>query len=169
MDTFIWPFHKFSTEYQTNSVGVPLGGGYVFTPKPTAPAVRLITLKFPAMAYLVYKDGFDRAIYIAENPDIASISNVPDYAWFHFSTIGFLEGRAAVVKGTRLTSKDYPFCVGCLEMFYLKHQLWSPFIYKHPAWGDMTVKFSKPLVVPENNGPMTPVVSSFEIVLQEQA
>jgi len=171
MDIFPFIYHKFTTEYQTNSVTVPLGGGYQFTPKPTAPALRQVTLKFSAMAYLVYKAGFDQATYMAENPDVAAdagFNAMPEPAWYHFSKLGFLEQRSCLIDGQRVVYQDYARCVGCLELFYLKHQLWDPFIYKHPAWGDLTVRFSKPLVVPENNGPMTPVVGAFDVVLLEQ-
>lgn len=38
--------------------------------------------------------------------------------------------------------------LGALEDFYLAHKMHTTFIYPHPVYGDVRVKFAKPLVIP---------------------
>lgn len=39
--------------------------------------------------------------------------------------------------------------LGALEDFYQAHKLHTAFIYPHPVYGNVSVKFSKPLVIPK--------------------
>jgi hypothetical protein len=36
-----------------------------------------------------------------------------------------------------------------LEDFYALHKMWATFIYPHPVYGNLSVSFNKPLVIPE--------------------
>ena len=54
-----------------------------------------------------------------------------------------------------------------LKDFYLKHKSYKPFIYPHPVYGDMVVRFAKPLALPKKNAGGIGVVQGFTIELQE--
>ena len=36
-----------------------------------------------------------------------------------------------------------------LTAFYAEHRMWKSFTYPHPVYGDVQVKFNKPLSIPE--------------------
>ncbi|WCD44160.1 hypothetical protein Lumi_021 [Xylophilus phage Lumi] len=55
-----------------------------------------------------------------------------------------------------------------LDDFYLAHELWSDFIYPHPVYGNVVVKFNKPLEIPEGLPGGNGVTKSFSIELMEQ-
>lgn len=58
--------------------------------------------------------------------------------------------------------------VHALYTFYAAHGLWDTFIYPHPVFGNVTVKFKDPLVVPEGIVGGGGVVGDFQITLEEQ-
>jgi hypothetical protein len=47
-----------------------------------------------------------------------------------------------------------------LEIFYETHQLYEPFIYNHPVWGQQVVRFAEPLPpmkgIAKGNGAVEP-------------
>lgn len=55
-----------------------------------------------------------------------------------------------------------------LDDFYLAHKLWKSFIYPHPVYGELTVKFNKPLKIPEGIPQGDGAVKAFSIELIEQ-
>lgn len=58
--------------------------------------------------------------------------------------------------------------MACLEDFYNAHKLYKSFIYSHPVYGDLVVKFNKPLHIPEGIPGGTGAVMPFEVELLEQ-
>lgn len=52
--------------------------------------------------------------------------------------------------------------------FYSVHKTHEPFLYNHPVFGQLTVKFSKSLEDPEHVGDGTGVVGGLEVELIEQ-
>lgn len=53
-----------------------------------------------------------------------------------------------------------------LRAFYVKHQTFKPFIYPHPIYGDIIVRFLKPLTLPKKNKD-SGTVQSFNLELIE--
>lgn len=62
-----------------------------------------------------------------------------------------VQGKRAYAQydGTVDTNAALPENVMTLNAFYLAHQLWKTFIYPHPLFGNLNVKFNKPLELPE--------------------
>lgn len=54
-----------------------------------------------------------------------------------------------------------------LKDFYLKHKSYKPFIYPHPVYGDMVVRFAKPLALPKKTAGGIGLVQGFTVELQE--
>lgn len=54
-----------------------------------------------------------------------------------------------------------------LKEFYIRHKSFKSFIYEHPVYGDMLVRFSKPLVLPKKMSGGQGVVEGFTLELQE--
>lgn len=42
--------------------------------------------------------------------------------------------------------------VAALERFYERHGTWKSFIYPHPFWGNITVRFDRPFTTPKVTG-----------------
>ena len=55
-----------------------------------------------------------------------------------------------------------------LENFYIAHKLHASFTFPHPVYGDLTVKFSRPLDIPEGIDGGNGILPSFELELKEQ-
>lgn len=55
-----------------------------------------------------------------------------------------------------------------LEQFYQRHRQWKSFIYPHPVYGNVVVKFQMPLRTPKGVKKGNGVVEKFEISLIEQ-
>lgn len=54
-----------------------------------------------------------------------------------------------------------------LKDFYVRHKSYKPFIYNHPVYGDMVVRFAKPLSLPKKVAGGIGVVQGFTVELQE--
>jgi len=67
-----------------------------------------------------------------------------------------------------ITTNQYDDNLGALETFYQTHRLSQNFLYIHPAWGSVTVKFFKPLQVPKGIASGNGMVEDFTIDLMEQ-
>lgn len=52
-----------------------------------------------------------------------------------------------------------------LEKFYQEHQLWRTFLYRHPIYGMLRVRFDEPLTTPKSKNGYT---EAFSVKLQEQ-
>ena len=57
--------------------------------------------------------------------------------------------------------------LGRLEDFFLRHLTHKNFEYTHPVYGKKTVRFGKPLIIPEGLSGGGGAVPSFEVTLQE--
>lgn len=125
METFNFPFHKFSTDYPESGTRVQLNGNYLFTAPPNGPDLRTITLRFPTMFYYLTSGG---AIDIVKNPQ---------------------------------------YNMAVLEAFYNRHKLHKSFLYPHPVYGNMEVKFGRPLRIPEGMDGGSGAVEEFTIDLIE--
>lgn len=55
-----------------------------------------------------------------------------------------------------------------LENFYNEHKMWKTFVYPHPVYGNMNVRFKRPLKVPPGVPGGGGAVSSFSVELIEQ-
>ena len=54
-----------------------------------------------------------------------------------------------------------------LQKFYLKHKSHKPFIYEHPIYGDLVVRFAKALTLPLKKQGGKGVIEGFTLELQE--
>lgn len=57
--------------------------------------------------------------------------------------------------------------MAALEDFYNEHRMYKAFIYNHPVYGPVTVKFAEPLVIPEGITGGHGVLDKFNVVLRE--
>lgn len=58
--------------------------------------------------------------------------------------------------------------LAALEAFYKEHRLWKTFIYPHPVYGNVNVKFNKPLEIPKGISDGDGAVEAFSVELIEQ-
>lgn len=70
-------------------------------------------------------------------------------------------------NGTIDVTTNPTFNMGALDAFYAAHQLWDTFVYPHPIYGNLNVRFADPLKHPEVEEGGTGVTQSFEIKLIE--
>lgn len=56
---------------------------------------------------------------------------------------------------------------GAFEDFYKSHRLWKTFTYNHPIYGQLAVKFAKPLETPKGLANGNGALESFSIDLVE--
>lgn len=69
-------------------------------------------------------------------------------------------------RGVPDLEKDRAINFNRLDAFYRKHELHMAFVYPHEIYGDLVVKFSKPLEMPQlTKGGWVP---SFSVELEEQ-
>lgn len=54
-----------------------------------------------------------------------------------------------------------------LKDFYVRHKSYKPFIYNHPVYGDVVVRFAKPLSLPKKMTGGSGAVQGFTLELQE--
>lgn len=57
--------------------------------------------------------------------------------------------------------------MGAIDAFYQAHELYSVFIYPHPIYGNVNVRFAEPLKHPDVEEGGTGVTNGFEIKLIE--
>ena len=71
----------------------------------------------------------------------------PDQRIFtlYFETMCYFTDASGAIDAT--VSPEINFAA--LENFYKTHRLWKSFLYDHPVYGQVTVKFSKPLEIPK--------------------
>ncbi len=55
-----------------------------------------------------------------------------------------------------------------LELFYQRHRLWKSFNYRHPQYGMLVVRFSKPLKTPKKQEGFNGILEGFTVELMEQ-
>lgn len=55
-----------------------------------------------------------------------------------------------------------------LDEFYQRHRMWKSFIYPHPIYGDMTVKFNKALKIPSGIPGGDGALMGFDLEFMEQ-
>lgn len=55
-----------------------------------------------------------------------------------------------------------------MEAFYNRHKLYKTFIYPHPIYGNVNVKFNKPLKIPNGMAGGDGAISGIEIEMVEQ-
>lgn len=63
---------------------------------------------------------------------------------------------------------DKEINLGVLEAFYNEHQLYKKFIYPHPVYGELLVKFQRPLEVPMGIAGGGGAIGGVVVVLVEQ-
>lgn len=70
--------------------------------------------------------------------------------------------------GTINTTTQAQLNLGALEVFYQAHKQHASFSYLHPVYGEVTVKFSKPLEIPEGADGGMGVYENIEVEFTEQ-
>lgn len=55
-----------------------------------------------------------------------------------------------------------------LELFYQAHKMWKSFLYLHPQYGELTVRFNKPLTTPKVLPNKPGVLDGFSLEFLEQ-
>lgn len=144
MQTFDFPYHKFRTEYPESGNRVQLGGNYIFTAPPNGPDLRRFTLSFETMKYYVVgRDEAGIKLDFANNRYISK-------------TLGEID----IFKNREIN-------MGALEAFYNAHKLHKSFLYPHPVYGNIEVKFMSPLKIPNGIAGGGGALESFEIDLIE--
>lgn len=55
-----------------------------------------------------------------------------------------------LANGTTIDATQVPVInMAALEAFYKVHRMWKTFLYPHPVYGTVQVKFRKPLMIPQ--------------------
>lgn len=86
------------------------------------------------------------------------------YLTLRFPILSIKEPEDTIKSGLNFTPHlDF----NALKAFYLRHQSHSNFIYEHPVYGDMVVRFAKPLSMPKKNESSTGTVQGFTLELIE--
>lgn len=95
----------------------------------------------------------------------ASEPSAPDQRTItlEFSAMKYYTGAGGVISATINPQVN----MWALELFYQRHKLWKNFIYKHPVYGDMKVKFNKPIDIPAGIPGGLGATKSFSIELIE--
>lgn len=62
-----------------------------------------------------------------------------------------LEFTTLFYNGGGLTECPDEYNYSKLQAFYLEHGMHKPFVYPHPVYGDMKVRFGQPIVLPKKN------------------
>ena len=92
------------------------------------------------------------------------------------------DGKSPVIRKLKLTFTGYRWYmnedgsvdvetnkhinnVGAFRDFWLAHLTHKQFIYKHPTEGNLNVRFSQPVIIPELKYPGFSVVSDFNVEL----
>lgn len=78
-------------------------------------------------------------IGILSNVTGAAVETALDGIWIEDVTV---ESSLDLVKNAT-------YNMGALEAFYNRHKLHKPFIYPHPVYGNIEVRFMDPLKIPE--------------------
>lgn len=110
------------------------------------------------------ESGF--SVDMGGNYVFSSKPDAPDNRMFalDFETMRFFENSSGVL----VSDVGIQYNMLTLIEFYQTHKLWKSFTYPHPIYGDITVRFARPLVEPKireetNNG----LVEPFQIELRE--
>lgn len=144
MKVFDFPYHTFRTEYPESGNRVQLGGNYIFTAPPNGPDLRRFTLSFETMKYFII-------------PRLA--------AGIH---LDFVNNKYSIRAPDSIDIETQPqINMGTLEAFYNEHKLHKSFIYPHPVYGNVEVKFMSPLKIPEGIKGGGGALESFQIELIE--
>ena len=70
-------------------------------------------------------------------------------------------------NGTLDIATNTPLNYGTLDKFYQDHRTYQPFIYPHPAFGNITVRFAQPLQGPDAMEGGSGATEQFEVNLIE--
>jgi phage-related protein len=90
----------------------------------------------------------------------------PDQRTFvlNFTGMRYITASNGTIDLTSDPKKNY----GKLEKFYQDHRTYKPFLYNHPVFGQLTVRFGRPLDGPKGTPGGFGVLEPFEIELREQ-
>lgn len=107
-----------------------------------------------------FKMKFGNSYEYAEGP------TAPDQRRFtlSFPLLKYFVNAAGVVDATIQPTLN----MKALEDFYILHKLWKTFIYPHPVYGNVNVRFQAPLKVPGGIPGGDGALGAFSIELIEQ-
>ena len=88
----------------------------------------------------------------------------PDQRTF---TLDFAAMKFFFLNGVLSPIPEAKINILALDLFYQRHKLWKSFIYEHQVYGNLTVKFNKPLKIPKGIPGGDGVVASFSVELIE--
>lgn len=120
------------------------------------------TFAFPLHTFATKYPESSATVTFGRGYSFASRPRGPDQKTYTLSFAGmwFYETAPGVVD----TTSNPTINMAILDAFYQAHRLYEPFIYPHPAEGDVVVRFAKPLAYkqkPNGKGQVEP----FEIEL----
>lgn len=123
------------------------------------------TFNFPNHKVVTkYPDSSGR-IQFGKNWIFTSAPDAPDQRIFTLSFKGFKyygsDGSPDLVTDASFNN------MGALEAFYQSQRLNKSFLYPHPVYGTLTVRFNKPLEIPNGIENGDGMVEPFEIELIE--
>lgn len=159
METFDFPYHRVAVEYPDSDFRLELGNSYVYTAQSPAPDQREFILYFETMRY--YEAAYFKQEAEPVSPTLGTV-------WINTLTRRAYRYDGSVWIETRNPSRlnIYPqpeINAGRLEDFYFNHRTWKKFIYPHPLYGDLAVRFNKPLSLPKGVINGGGIIESFEV------
>lgn len=165
METFDFPYFTYATEYPDSGFRMQLGNSYQYSAAPTSPDQRLVRLYFDTMVNYpctVFKQPLSPTALAVGDLWIhtGSLPNKP-YRW---------NGTTWALSTTSVNlniMKQPEINAGRLDSFYNTHKLHKKFIFPHPIYGNMAVRFNKPLVLPKGIKDGGGALEAFELELIE--
>lgn len=108
------------------------------------------TFNFPMHSFETVYPESSTKITFGGGYEFASAPKAPDQVKYklHFATMVYFTNPNGSVN--RLLNPTYN--IATLEDFYKEHRMFKKFIYPHPADGNLTVRFAKPLSFKQKPG-----------------
>lgn len=162
MDTFNFPYHKTSVEYPESGFRMNLGNSYTYNAGPSAPDQRIFRLYFETM---IYKEA---RVVAQANAPAGALGDIwidtDDNKFYRYNGSTWVESTNRARINIHLNPE---LNAGALEDFYLRNKLYKKFMYPHPIYGSLEVRFNKPLILPKGVHNGGGVIESFELEFVE--
>lgn len=124
-------------------------------------AIVRTTFPFPYYTYTTRFNDNVKQIQFGNGFTFASQPSGPPQRSFKLRMSGMAWHRQPEGGLDVLTARDTN--LGRLEEFYKEVECWKPFIWQHPIYGNMLVRFLRPLDIPYQIPGGTGVVEPFEL------
>lgn len=123
------------------------------------------TYNFPTYSFETVYPESSTKITFGKGYEFASAPSAPDQVGYklHYESMAYFINPNGSVNRT----VEAKINIAALEDFYKEHRLFKKFIFPHPAEGNLTVRFAKPLVFKQKPGGLGTIEPfTIELILQ---